>query len=189
MENKGKKQKVAKQQWYNVSMTFSSTRNYYTVVISSYVIFRKGTKILLSRRFNTGYRDGEYSLPAGHIEENEFATAAAIREAHEEVGVTVKPDELTPAHTMHRHCGDHERIDFFFAVKSWDGEFTNKEPEKCDALAWFSLSQLPTNTIPYIQAALAYYRAGLFFSEFTELENKIFTNLPAHYKTFLSSTA
>lgn len=152
----------------------SSTRKYYTVVISSYVIFQRDSKVLLSRRYNTGYRDGEYSLPAGHIKENEFATAAAIREAQEEVGVIVKPEDLISAHIMHRHCGDHERIDFFFTATKWDGELTNKEPEKCDEIAWFALDEFPQNTIPYIRAALEDYRDGNFFSEFTELDDKIF---------------
>jgi len=153
----------------------SSTRKYYTVVISSYVIFQKDNKVLLSRRLNTGYRDGEYSLPAGHIEEAEFATEAAIREAEEEVGVKLQPDNLVPAHVMHRHCGDHERIDFFFVAKNWSGELINKEPEKCDEIKWFALNQLPTNTIPYIRAALEHYHGGRFFSEFTELDDRIFT--------------
>lgn len=156
-------------------MPLNSKRTYYTVVIASYVIFQKDDKVLLSRRANTGYRDGQYSLPAGHIENAEFATAAAIREAQEEVGVLVKPEDLLPAHIMHRHCGDHERIDFFFTAKSWDGELTNKEPEKCDKIAWFSLHQLPVNTIPYIQTALEQYRDSSFFSEFTEQVNKIFS--------------
>jgi mutator protein MutT len=155
-------------------MPLSSTRKYYTVVISSYVIFEKDNKVLLSRRHNTGYRDGEYSLPAGHIEEAEFATAAAIREAQEEVGVMVIPTDLSSAHIMHRHCGDHERIDFFFTAKKWEGELTNKEPEKCDEIAWVSLDELPKNTIPYIRSALESYRDGRFFSEFTELDDKIF---------------
>lgn len=156
-------------------MSLNQKRKYYTVVISSYVIFQKGKEVLLSRRFNTGYRDGEYSLPAGHIEEAEFATAAAIREAEEEVGVQLKPQQLEAAHIMHRHCGDHERIDFFFSAKKWSGKLTNKEPEKCDELTWFSLNELPINTIPYIRAALEHYRDGQFFSEFAELDDKIFT--------------
>lgn len=156
-------------------MPLNPTRKYYTVVIASYVIFQKGDKILLSSRRNTGYRDGEYGLPAGHIEENEFATAAAVREAHEEVGVDVTPEDLVPAHIMHRHCGDHERIDFFFASHKWTGEIINTEPDKCDNLNWFTLEQLPINTIPYIRAALEYYHRGQPFSEFTELEDRIGT--------------
>lgn len=155
-------------------MAVSSSRKYYTVVISSHVIFQQDNKVLLSRRYNTGYRDGEYSLPAGHIEETEFATAAAIREAEEEVGVRLKPEDLVPAHVMHRHGGDHESINFFFTAKTWAGELKNTEPDKCDEIAWFDLDQLPTNTIPYVRAALEHYCNGRFFSEFTELDDTIF---------------
>lgn len=154
-------------------MTLKPARKYYTVVISSYIIFQKGDTVLLSRRRNTGYRDGDYGLPSGHIEEKEFAAAAAIREAREEVGVNIKPNNLAPVHIMHRHCGDHERIDFLFTCNKWAGEITNAEPDKCDDLQWFNLDRLPTKTIPYIRAALGHYRAGRSFSEFTELEDRI----------------
>ncbi|MDZ4225247.1 MAG: NUDIX domain-containing protein [Candidatus Andersenbacteria bacterium] len=150
-------------------MTLNAKRNYFTVVISSYVIFEKDGKVLLARRLNTGYRDGEYSLPAGHIEEAEFATAAAVREAQEEVGVEVKLEDLEPAHIMHRHCGDHERIDFFFTTQKWMGDMVNAEPEKCDDLKWTVPDELPENTIPYIAAALERWHGGQFYSEFTEV--------------------
>lgn len=146
----------------------SATRKYYMVVISSYVIFEMDGKVLLGRRRNTGYRDGDYGLPAGHVEEAEFATAGAIREAKEEVGVTIKPDNLLPAHVMHRHCEDHERIDFFFVAKKWKGELINNESEKCDALDWFSFNELPKNIMPYVKFALEKYREKHFFSEFIE---------------------
>ncbi len=143
-------------------------RNYYTVVISSYVIFRKGDEVLLSRRFNTGYQDGNYNLPAGHIEAREFARAAAVREAFEEVGVKVDEDNLKTAHIMHRRCAEHDRIDFFFTADKWEGELVNAEPNKCDQIAWFSLWQLPENTCPYIKSALEHFRDGKVYSEFVE---------------------
>ncbi len=123
---------------------------------------------MLSLRANTGYRDGEYSLPAGHIEEGEYATEAAIREALEEVGVRIKAENLKPAYIMHRHISDHERIDFFFTTNEWEGELVNAEPEKCGGLEWFYLDELPEKTIPYIRAAIENFRDGVVFSEFSE---------------------
>ena len=49
---------------------------------------------LFLRRFNTGYKDGEYGLVSGHVEEGENLKSAMIREAREEVGITLSPDDL-----------------------------------------------------------------------------------------------
>lgn len=140
-------------------------RKYYQVVISSYVIFERDGQVLLARRYQTGYRDGEYGLPAGHIEAKEYASETAIREIKEEVGVDIAPADLIPVHIMHRHCPDHERVDFFFVAKKWQGELRNAEPEKCDDIRWFDFDKLPPDTIPYIRTAIEHYRAGKFFSE------------------------
>lgn len=154
-------------------MALNHNRTYYTTVPSGYVIFRRGKEVLLSRRFQTGYRDGEYSLPAGHIEQGEFAIEGSIREAREEVGAIIQPEELVPAHFMYRHCGDHERIDFFFEAKSWKGELASLEPNRCDELRWCPIDELPENTVPYIRAALERYNNGQIYSEFTEESNNI----------------
>ena len=76
---------------------------------------------------------------------------------------------------MHRHCGNHERIDFFFAVKKWTGEIKNAEPHRCDELKWFTWDELSENVIPYIRLALSHYREGRFFAEFAESGNEIFS--------------
>jgi len=149
-------------------MPLNPNRKYYTAVISSYVFFLKEDKILLSRRYQTGYRDGEYSLPAGHTDLGEYASEGAIREIKEEVGVSIRKEDLTPAHIMHRHCGDHERTDFFFSTKKWDGDLVNCEPEKCDQIEWFPIENLPENTVPYIREAIKSWHSGNFYSEFNE---------------------
>lgn len=150
-------------------MPLDKERKYPTVVISSYVFFVRDSEILLSRRYQTGYRDGEYSLPAGHIENMEFASTTAIREIFEEVGVSIKPDDLIPAHIMHRHCDNHARIDFFFSTRTWNGDLVNVEPNKCDEIKWFPIEKLPPNTIPYICTAIEKWHGGNFYSEFTEI--------------------
>lgn len=118
------------------------------------------------RRFDTGYEDGNYSLPAGHIDQAETATQAVIREAKEEIGVELNKNELQLVHVVHRNGDDHERIDFFFRAKSWQGEPVIGEPDKCDQFIWRDESKLPDNVVDYIKFALGKIREGEVYSEF-----------------------
>jgi 8-oxo-dGTP diphosphatase len=133
--------------------------------VAVHLFFMRDDSVLLLRRFNTGWEDGKYSVPAGHVEAGESVTAAAIREAGEEVGVDLQATDVQIVHVMHRHA-EEERIDFFLHVRSWTGELTNQEPQRCDDLAWYPLSSLPANVIPYVRQGLANYQTGLLFSEF-----------------------
>ena len=58
----------------------------FTLRAAVYLIPIKGNKVLLSRRYQTGWMDGKYSLIAGHIDGNESVFTAIIREASEEDG-------------------------------------------------------------------------------------------------------
>lgn len=135
------------------------------MIASSYLILTRDRKILLLRRFNTGYEDGKYSLPAGHVEEAETLTGAGAREFYEEIGMRIKPQHSTLVHVMHRKEDD-IRMDFFFTADIGDQTPVNKEPEKCDDLRWFALNTLPTNTIPYIRHAIECFQKKIVYSEF-----------------------
>lgn len=123
-------------------------------------------KVLLSQRFNTGYRDGEYSVPAGHLDGRETSTMAMIRESLEEVGIHLQPEDLNMVHTMHVLAPDRESLSTFFVSEKWQGEVTNQEPEKCSDLSWFPLDKLPENTIPYVRHALQCVQKDIAYSEF-----------------------
>ena len=43
----------------------------FKVITAVHLILIENNKILLQRRYNTGYEDGNYSVVAGHVEENE----------------------------------------------------------------------------------------------------------------------
>ena len=130
-----------------------------------HLLFFRDDKILLLRRFNTGYRDGEYSVPAGHLDGNETVRAAAAREAAEEVGVQIEKEDILFSSVMHRNEGD-ERVDFFLHVLAWRGEPLNNEPNKCDDLYWEHVDSLPANIIPYVRRAIQNHRKGIYFDEF-----------------------
>ncbi len=134
-------------------------------VVAVHLFFLREGELLMLRRFNTGWEDGNYSVVAGHVEAGETVTQAAIREAEEEVGVALAPDQVDVVHVMHRKSDD-ERIDFFLTVDNWLGEIRNREPDKCDELQWYPLEALPANTIPYVRYALECFQRGIRYSEF-----------------------
>ncbi|MBI3443104.1 NUDIX domain-containing protein [Candidatus Woesebacteria bacterium] len=136
----------------------------FKMIASIYLLLVKGGEILLLRRCNTGYGDGKYSLPAGHVEEDEPLTEALCREVKEEIAIILDPSDLRLVHAMHRREED-IRLDFFFTAKKWQGEPRNCESDKCDDLRFFPLDCLPENTISYIKAAVNAYQKGIFFSE------------------------
>ena len=133
--------------------------------VTVHMLFFRGNRVLLSRRFQTGYKDGFYSVPAGHLDGNEPVRQAAVRETREEVGLVIQPEDVAFAGVFHRREGD-ERIDFFVNVRQWEGEPVNAEPHKCDELLWAEVEKLPENTIPYVRRAIENFRKGVMFEEF-----------------------
>jgi 8-oxo-dGTP pyrophosphatase MutT (NUDIX family) len=135
-----------------------SWRDRFKVVPAVYIILERDNKILLLRRFNTGYEDGNYTMPSGHLDGGESATTAAVREAMEEAGVTIKSQDLELAHAMYYLAkeGDHERV---------AGEPTNTEPHKADDFGWFSYDKLPKNIVWEAGRALDNIKKGIVYSE------------------------
>ncbi len=138
----------------------------FTYVGSVYLFLIDDNKILLQRRFQTGFQDGNYGVPAGHLDGNETVREGCAREIKEEIGIEVKPADLQVAHVMHRNTEKDERIDFFMTTKSYSGEIKNCEPHKCDDLSWFDLDQLPDNMVDYVKLAIENYKNNIIYSEF-----------------------
>jgi 8-oxo-dGTP pyrophosphatase MutT (NUDIX family) len=136
----------------------------FKLIPTSHLVLINGGKILLLRRFNTGYEDGNYSVVAGHLDGDETFIQAMVREAKEEAGIDIKPEDLEVVHVMHRKSND-ERIDFFIQAKSWIGTPKIMEPNKCDDLSWFELGKLPDNVIPYVKQAIEHIRNNVLYSE------------------------
>ena len=137
----------------------------FKIVPSVYLVLMKNDKILLSRRYNTGYFDGYYSFPAGHLDGNETLKQAMVREAKEEIGIALDPTDLELVHTMNRKIPDNERVDFFFTTKKWQGELKIMESDKCDDLSWFETDNLPQDIIPYIRQAIDSFLDNIIYSE------------------------
>jgi 8-oxo-dGTP diphosphatase len=139
-----------------------------TMRAAVYLILRNQEQILLARRCNTGFQDGNYSLVSGHIEQGERVIDALMREAYEEAGITLTPADLMFLHVMHRRSEDDlVYFDFFYVAERWTGAVTNCEPDKCDDLGWFPLTGLPVNLVIYVRNVLTQYlTSGQPFSEY-----------------------
>jgi 8-oxo-dGTP diphosphatase len=133
--------------------------------VTVHLFFFRGNQVLLLRRFSTGYRDGEYSVPAGQLDGGETVMSAAAREAQEEVGVKIGVSDMIFSLVMHR-TEDDERVDFFVHVRKWLGEPFNAEPDKCDDLCWVDVNKLPANMVPYVRRALENHLNDIRFDEF-----------------------
>ncbi|MBT3721150.1 NUDIX domain-containing protein [archaeon] len=138
-------------------------------VPASYLILIRHNMVLLLKRKNTGYEDGNYSMVAGHVDAGETFTDAIIREAREEAGIIIDPKKIKVVHVMHRDSKsetNNERVDVYFLAEEWGGKLQNMEPRKCEELEWFELYDLPSNTIPYIKHAIDCFNKNIFYSEF-----------------------
>lgn len=136
----------------------------FKLVVAVHLILIEEGKILLQRRYNTGYEDGNYSVVAGHIDGNESVIKAMQREALEEAGITIKEEDLQIVHVMHRKAPNRESIDYFLTCKKYDGEIRIMEKDKCDELKFFKFNELPINIIPYVKKGIEYHLKSESFS-------------------------
>ena len=109
-------------------------------------------EILLSLRKNTGYRDGEYELPGGHVEEGEDLMQAMVRETREELMIEVKEENLKIVHILHHYSGN--RINFILTTDTYEGNPRIGEPDKCEKIEWFDIKNLPSNTTPKVKKSI-----------------------------------
>jgi ADP-ribose pyrophosphatase YjhB (NUDIX family) len=130
------------------------------------LVVRKDGKMLFLLRQHTGYQDGKYCLPAGHVEDGESFRQSGMRELQEEVGLQVALEDLKPLHTQQRTDTRDTRIGMLFEVTAWTGEATNMEPQIHSEIAWFDEENLPYNKLMPFQAdALMSLARGEIYAE------------------------
>lgn len=120
-----------------------------------YLLVKKDNFFTFLKRHNTGWNDGNYTLPAGHVDGNEKLTTAVIREAKEEVGIDIDEKSLKLILTCHRKDqNEREYFDFYFETNSYEGELQNCEPHKCSEINFFKLDGLPENIVSPVKKSL-----------------------------------
>lgn len=100
------------------------------------VLIEKEGKLLLTKRNVDPYK--EYWVPpGGHIDENETAEAAAIREVKEETSLEIKPKFLFYHDEICSDVGVHHLVLVFSAATDKEAQIN----EECADFGWFTLEE------------------------------------------------
>jgi 8-oxo-dGTP diphosphatase len=79
----------------------ADTRRHKLVGDVHLILINPAGEVLFGQRYNTGYEDGAWHIPSGHLEAGESVLAALVREAREEVGIVIEGHDVEFAHIMH----------------------------------------------------------------------------------------
>ena len=131
-----------------------------------YLIVRNNEgKILLQRRQGTKLWPGFLALPAGHVDEGENVYDAAIREAREELSITITKQDIVDAFVVNRRNKSLlPYFDVYFEISSYEGKIKINEPEKCSELKWVDINNLPSDMIDFEIEAIRNRQRNIMFS-------------------------
>lgn len=136
-------------------------RDGFPVVV--HILLERDGRLFLLRRARTGFMDGYYGLPGGHLRRGENVSEAAARECQEETGVL--PEDLKPRCVLPYISGRHQGLNFLFEAHKFAGEPRINEPDLFDDCCWVARDHLPGEVAPWLAEALA-MPPGRWFREF-----------------------
>jgi 8-oxo-dGTP diphosphatase len=116
----------------------------------------------------TRQNGGGYSLVGGNVEDREFAKEALIREAKEEAGISIAPNNLHLVHVLHRRKlkkGEQSLV-LYFKATQFEGTPESLEPKKFRDTVWLYIDALPDNISKATMHVLENLRKGEVYSEF-----------------------
>ncbi|MEU9416922.1 NUDIX domain-containing protein [Streptomyces sp. NPDC048272] len=137
-------------------------------VIGVHLYLERDAKVLLGLRHpDSAFAGSTHHFLAGHCE-HEPAIACIVREAREEGGLMIQPEDLELVHVVHvlDEGGDgRPRMQLVFRANAWEGDLEVREPDKCVSWGWWPLDALPEPIVPYTRAAIEGIRAGRRYTE------------------------
>lgn len=120
-----------------------------------HMLIMDGNKVLVQKRKGSLW-SGYYALPAGHIDIGETQYDALIREAKEELGINIDPNDIVNSYVVLRRNYfeiDGKQlepyIDYYFEIKKYEGIPRIVENDFCDELIWADINNLPEPFINY----------------------------------------
>ncbi len=125
---------------------------------------RPSPQVFLLRRAGTGFLDGYYALPGGHVQAGELPLAAAARECIEETACV--PTELTPVCVMPYRSAGQVGMNLIYQCQQFTGSPSIAEPESADVALWANETALPQPSVGWIGSLLDMVRSGRWYREF-----------------------
>lgn len=111
------------------------------------MIFDSEGRILLCKRRD----NGNWNLPGGHVEDGEAPWEAAVREAVEEIGVTIVIEKMAGIFFK----TDKNDLVFQFLAQIIEG--TPQLSDEVAEISYFFPTDLPTETAPYQRERIMLY--------------------------------
>lgn len=137
------------------------------IVIAGCLIVKDNKILMVKEAKKQCY--GQWSFPAGHVEEMEKITDAAVREVYEETGCRVELKGVLPICTVSCGEGTLLMVRFVADVLEANTEFKNKDTNEILDVKWIDINEVKNMT----RQELRGYDASIQFVKDFE-NNKIY---------------
>jgi 8-oxo-dGTP diphosphatase len=132
--------------------------DYIGVGVGALIVDDEGRLFMARRGPKAKNERGLWEFPGGSVEFGERLEDALIREIEEEYGVIIRieslftvTDHILPAENQHW-------VSPSYLCRIVEGTPVIREPDKCSAIGWFALEDIPTDITVVSQHDLALYR-------------------------------
>lgn len=115
------------------------------LVLVAAIALVRDSRVLLAERPAGKALAGLWEFPGGKVEPGETPEACLVRECAEELGITLRPDDLTPLTFASHTYDDFHLLMPLYACRAWQGEPRGQEGQR---LAWATAAELETYPMP-----------------------------------------
>ncbi|MDF1720224.1 MAG: (deoxy)nucleoside triphosphate pyrophosphohydrolase [Minwuia sp.] len=115
------------------------------LILVAAIALVRDARVLLAERPTGKSLAGLWEFPGGKVEAGETPETCLARECLEELGITVREQDLTPLTFASHTYETFHLLMPLYACHAWQGELTGREGQR---LAWASAAELETYPMP-----------------------------------------